>query len=245
MPSRLTPELEAIASAMNLLQPLSPDARSRVLTWLDDYFSYHTDVTQPTNVSNVSTNSYAENEIPENNFADIASAEPIEEDSFESSSDTADENYEETFGSFEQFYDYVAPKTARQKVATAGWWLEFEEGQSSWRTFDVTKALKNIGKPLRYLSTTITQEKKKDDPLIEQLSKDGDSAQAHGTFRLSEFGRAFVEGHLPEDYLTSSEDSLYADDEEEAGFTGDINEVDIEAEDVEDHIDDQNEYVDF
>lgn len=216
MPAHLMPELEAITSAIDLLQPLSPDARSRVLAWLDDYFKHHSDYDFSTAISPAPENVNAENAIAAHNHIEMSQVSGDEMYSSTSAEEGSLDNYEESFDSFEQFYDYIAPKTARQKVATTGWWLEFEEGQSSWRTFDITKALKNIGRPLRYLSTTITQEKKKDDPLIEQLSKDGDSAQAHGTFRLSEFGRAYVEGNLPEDYLSTTEDDQYS-----VGETGD------------------------
>ena len=212
MSAHLMPELEAITSAIDLLQPLTPDARSRVLAWLDDYFKHHSDYELSPTPETVKT----ENAIAAHDQIEMSQVGVDEMYSSTSIEEEPIENYEESFDSFEQFYDYIAPKTARQKVATTGWWLEFEEGKASWRTFDITKALKNIGRPLRYLSTTITQEKKKDDPLIEQLSKDGDSAQAHGTFRLSEFGRAYVEGNLPEDYLSTTEDDQYS-----VGETGD------------------------
>jgi len=213
MSAQLMPELEAITLAIDLLQPLSPDARSRVLAWLDDYFKHHSDYEFSTALSSTPESVNTVNAMVAHDDIEISQAGVDEMYATTSVDENSNEDYEESFDSFEQFYDYIAPKTARQKVATTGWWLEFEEGQPSWRTFDITKALKNIGRPLRYLSTTITQEKKKDDPLIEQLSKDGDSAQAHGTFRLSEFGRAYVEGNLPEEYLSTTEESQYSVEE--------------------------------
>jgi hypothetical protein len=140
MSAHLMPELEAITSAIDLLQPLTPDARSRVLAWLDDYFKHHSDYElSPTPETVKTENAIAAHdqiEMSQVGVDELYSSTSIEEEPIE--------NYEESFDSFEQFYDYIAPKTARQKVATTGWWLEFEEGKASWRTFDITKALKNI-----------------------------------------------------------------------------------------------------
>lgn len=174
-------EFEAIDAIRTIMMSLSDGARRRVLSWLDDYFLCEDEATPITFV--------VEDGMDDESF----------EDEYEDDEDEPEEEpnpLEVGFSSFAQFYDVVNPKTVRQKVATAGWWLEDELGHESWKTFDISKSLKSIDKPVRYLSTTITQEKRKSDPLVEQLSKSGDSMQAHGTYRLTDEGRAFVQGRL-------------------------------------------------
>ena len=101
-----------------------------------------------------------------------------------------------SFSTFSQFYDYINPKTARQKIATAGWWLEEQDGMESWRTFDVTKMLKEIGRPLGYVSGTLNQELRREDPIVDVMARSGESMQSHKAFALSQFGRAFIQGRL-------------------------------------------------
>jgi hypothetical protein len=55
--------------------------------------------------------------------------------------------------------------------------------------------MKVMGKPMKYLSTTIAQERKKDIPFVEQVSK-GEGQQAHGEYRLTSAGRAYVDERL-------------------------------------------------
>ena len=179
-------EFEAIDAIFTIMTPLSDGARRRVLSWLDDYFLCE-DAVAPATFE--ATDNAEESASYDNDYDDF--------DGFDDDETEEEPNpLEEGFTSFAQFYDVVNPKTVRQKVATAGWWLEDEQGKESWKTFDISKSLKSIDKPVRYLSTTITQEKRKADPMVEQLSKSGDSMQAHGTYRLTDEGRAFVQGRL-------------------------------------------------
>ncbi|MEE0026773.1 MAG: hypothetical protein U0J70_04220 [Atopobiaceae bacterium] len=178
-------EFEAIDSIRTIMMPLSDGARRRVLSWLDDYFLCEEE-SAPASFAVEESMDEAEAYDDFDDFDDEPEEEP---------EDTTDP-FEDGFSSFAQFYDFINPKTVRQKVATAGWWLEEEQGSESWKTFDISKSLKSIDKPVRYLSTTITQEKKKADPLVEQLSKSGDSMQAHGTYRLTDDGRSYIQGKL-------------------------------------------------
>lgn len=183
-------EFEAISAMYDILSPLTNSAKRRALAWLDDcFFGSEEQV--------FIINDAAENELGE----EFDLGEDTEDAEFyDADSDCAtEEDMEEEpegFESFDQFFDAIAPKTVRQKVATAAWWLEEEQDEESWKTFDISKMLKGIDQPVRYLSTTITQEKRKADPMVEQLSKSGTSMQAHGTYRLTSFGRSFVEERL-------------------------------------------------
>lgn len=124
-----------------------------------------------------------------------------EEDAFEDDAETDEPQAEfedEQFESFLQLYELVGPRTARQKVATAAWWLEECEGRESWKSSDVSNMLDDIERPLRYISTTIAHERQREDPLVERMSGSDGSMSGQGKFHLSQFGRAFVEGRVYE-----------------------------------------------
>ena len=178
-------ELETMESLIAVLEPFSASERSRMLAWLGDYFESEGALE--------AAGQQAEPDVAEDELG-----EPLDAD------DVQDEE-EVTIDTLEELMALVMPKTARQKVACVGWWLEERDGEESWRTYEVTKALKSIGQPLQHLSTTITHEKKRDDSMVVQVAKSGDSMQARGSYKLSELGRGFVEGRLPEGLLASGE----------------------------------------
>lgn len=114
------------------------------------------------------------------------------------SDDSQAEREDEWFESFAELYELVAPRTARQKVATAAWWLEECEGRRSWKSSDVSGILDEIERPLRYISTTIAHERQREDPLVERIAGSDGSMGGQGKFHLSQFGRAFVEARVYE-----------------------------------------------
>lgn len=197
MSPQIKTEFEAISAIYDILQPLSDGARRRALAWLDDCFFGSEE-----QVFIVEDDDDFEDDVEFTN--DDSSEYYDDEDEYDDEVDEQGEDVEEEeaeevpegYQTFDQFFDAIGPKTVRQKVATAAWWLEEEQGKESWKTFDISKSLKGIGQPVRYLSTTITQEKSKPEPLVKQLSKSGTSQQAHGTYQLTANGRAFVEERL-------------------------------------------------
>lgn len=230
MESPITIETDAMKAAANVLQPLSPDARGRVLRWLEDFFAAGNAADDVLDAPPGRRPARQEGEEAPHEVRDAmrdASAGPAEPaddeaagawqddspgrdgddgglkrgDGGDYEDGVSDEGGPSGFSNFAQLYDCVEPKTARQKVATAAWWLEEAEDYVTWRTFDVTKALKAIGRPLRYISSTINQEQKRDDPLVEQVTPSGDAGQSPTEqspreFVLTDFGRQFVQGRI-------------------------------------------------
>lgn len=198
-------ELEAINRIVQILKPLQPNERERTLTWIKDYFSHQAEevnpasnsypvVTpqEPTQVTKPSAQSDDQITVQ----SESISTADFQEDSESSIESDYDVEYEE-FRNFSEFYEYIAPKTGRQKIATAAWWLEDENGHQPWKTYDVTKLLKSIGKPLRYISSIIAQERKREDPLVEPAAQTDDT-HSYGLFRVTEFGKVYVEAKLDE-----------------------------------------------
>lgn len=173
-------ELMVMNSIADTMMPLNKDEQRRVLNWLEDYFGIYDDedmlpldsdvvVIEPTAAE------YVEDEVVDE--AETAAAEP-------------------EVLTLPAYFEQVAPKTAIQKIVTAAYWLDTEEGKATWKSFEVNKLLKSLGIKVSSVSGTLALEAKKDDPMIVVLDKSSDSMQGRKTFRLSEAGFAFVENRL-------------------------------------------------
>ena len=170
-------ELETINSIVQLMNPLTQPERERTIAWLASYYA--------AGVAGADCSGEAEVEA-----ADIA-----EEATEEAAAEAADDD---DFRTFAEFYDFVAPKTARQKVATAASWLEDDLEYDTWKTYDITKLLRSIDQPLKFVSGTIFQESKKVDPLVAVVESEVEEKQFRGQYRLTEYGRAFIQGKFAE-----------------------------------------------
>ena len=193
-------EIEAMDSLSAILLPLTQDECRRVLMWAEARFA-GSDEAQTSLSAGTATDASASPVVAASQAPAIPVSPSLYEDySFEDdedaeadASETADDAG--TYTDLSSFLAAVSPKTAIQKVATCAWWLEEQEGLPTWRTFDVTKSMKLMGKPMKYLSTTISQERGKDIPLVEQVSK-GEGQQGHGEYRLTEAGRTYINERL-------------------------------------------------
>ena len=165
------PEFATIEAMADLLEPLSYGERERVLTWLSQYF--------------------LEDQLES---ALDAVLDPTPEVTPQVEEEPEAE--EEPLDDFASFYAAVAPKTAWQRAATSGYWLETREGQSAWKTSAMTKLLRSIDVDTKSLSMTVGTYAKSDNPVFTVMSKSGDSMQARKTFQLADAGYAFVEDRL-------------------------------------------------
>ena len=163
-------ELKVLNDVCGILSDLTKDEQRRSLEWLMDYFDIY------------------DREFEFDDFydmdGDLAAGGDVAADAAGAPA------------TFEDIYNKVAPKTAIQKIVTAAWWLERNEGKESWKSFEVNKLLKSLDVKISSVSGTLAIENKKDDSMIVVLEKSGDSMQARKTFRLSETGYAFVDGRL-------------------------------------------------
>ena len=188
-------ELETINSVVQLMNPLTPAERARTITWLAAYYGVGAaDACAAAEaVSAPVAGAEGAADAADASDADAASEglDGAEDTSLEASDD-------DDFHTFAEFYDFVAPKTARQKVATAASWLEDDLEYDTWKTYDITKLLKSIDQPLKFVSGTIFQEAKKADPLVAAVETDEEEKRFRGQYRLTEFGRAFIQGKFGE-----------------------------------------------
>ena len=172
-------ELMVMNSIADTMMPLSKEEQRRVLNWLEDYFGIYDEEMLPVDsdvvVIEPTGAEYIEDEVADEE--EVAAAEP-------------------EILTLPAFFEQVAPKTAIQKIVTAAYWLDTEEGKATWKSFEVNKLLKSLDIKVSSVSGTLAIEAKKDDPMIVVLDKSSDSMQGRKTFRLSEAGFAFVENRL-------------------------------------------------
>lgn len=100
------------------------------------------------------------------------------------------------FSTFAELYEAVSPKTGAQKVAVAGYWLQTQGSQTSWKASEVNKLLKQINVKISSVSIVLTNAVKAKEPLIEQLARLGNGERSRKTFCLSHAGIAYVEVRL-------------------------------------------------
>lgn len=190
--AELLNELHVMSTVAEIMAPLRRDERRRVIEWLSDYFNvYGEELVLAEDLSEIV-------DAPEA-VVTIVSEEVEEEPEAEAE---AEVEYEEPVAeeaaplTFESFYAQVAPKTAIQKIVTAAYWLETQEGRESWKSFEVNKLLKSIGVKVTSVSGTLAIDAKKPSPLTVVLEKSGGSMQSRKTFALSVEGQQFIEDRL-------------------------------------------------
>ena len=182
-------ELAVMNEVAKLMKPLSKNEARRVIAWLAEYFDpTDADVVMgdadyeatPLTIT-IAEAAPATQDAIDGDFAQEGAAEDPEADA-----EAEDPN------TFQAFYGKVAPKTVIQKALTAAYWLETQDGLYSWRSHDITKILGSIDVKVNALSAALSIAEKKEEPLVELMSKSGDSMQARKTFRLTEAGRGWV-----------------------------------------------------
>ena len=181
--TKILNELIVMNSVADEMKSLTRDEQRRVVLWLADFYGVYDD-------------DYELRDLDDEDVVDFS--EPVAvvaDDDAEDALEAEPEAKPEPL-TFESFYAKVAPKTAIQKIVTAAWWLETQDGKESWKSFEVNKLLKGIDVKLSSVSGTLAIDAKKDSPLIVVLDKSGDSMQSRKTFALSAVGQQFVEDRL-------------------------------------------------
>ena len=190
--AELLNELHVMSTVAEIMAPLGRDERRRVIEWLSDYFNVYgeelvlaEDLSEIVDAPEAGVTIVSE-EVEEEPEAEAEAEVEYEEPAVEEAAPLA----------FESFYAQVAPKTAIQKIVTAAYWLETQEGKESWKSFEVNKHLKSIGVKVTSVSGTLAIDAKKPSPLTVVLEKSGGSMQSRKTFALSVEGQQFIEDRL-------------------------------------------------
>ncbi len=179
MYEHILPELNAMQQIANIICDLGPAERRRVAAWLTEYASQED---LPATAGKAPGNDMPEAE-PEPATAATDQPGPGEPARSE-------------FATFAELYERVSPRKGAQRAAVAGYWLQTEQGQQSWKASEVNKLLKSIDVKVSSMSIVLTNAVKAKEALVVELARLGDGERSRKTFCLSELGLSYVEGSL-------------------------------------------------
>ncbi|MBR3225732.1 MAG: hypothetical protein IKF78_10490 [Atopobiaceae bacterium] len=190
MPHIELPELNAMQTVADAMEGLSPQERKRVVAWIADYTLQDESVAPFTEDSNTKIDN-ADAKIEESS-AECINAE-VSADFSDSQTDVTEQEQQTAYDTFADFYEAAAPRKGAQKAAVAGYWLETTQGLESWKAFEVNKLLKQIGVKVSSMSIVLSNAVKTSNPLIVELERQSTGERSRKTFRLSDWGRSYVQ----------------------------------------------------
>ncbi len=100
------------------------------------------------------------------------------------------------FENLAELFDACQPATDADKALVGGYWVQFGESKPDFGSFEINKALKDLGHPIGNITTAFdTLKARKPSPVL-QLKKSGTSRQARKTYKLTVAGKAAVEAMM-------------------------------------------------
>ena len=100
------------------------------------------------------------------------------------------------YGSFAELFDVSAPSAGSEKALVAGYWLQVCREADSFDGLSVNRELKNLGHGLGNVTNAIEALRKQQPALALQLAKAGKSQQARKTYKLTVAGIKAVEAMI-------------------------------------------------
>jgi hypothetical protein len=165
-------EFAAIETLYKALEPLSDEARTRVLA----YISARLEITPPVQQA-------AQGPAPP-----ASTVNPEEEARL-----VQEEAKAPKYGSFAELFDAAAPSSAADKALVAGYWLQVCGGAGSFDGFSANRELKNLGHGVGNITNAIEALRNQQPAHALQLAKSGKSQQARKTYKLTVAGIKAVE----------------------------------------------------
>ena len=120
----------------------------------------------------------------------------VEHGSFRSDGESGDASRTEDYGSFAEFYESADPQSNAVRVLVASYWLQEHEENDSFVSFDVNKALKDLGHGVSNITAAFSALKQQKPALVLQVKKAGKSRQARKTYKLTKAGLEVVKEML-------------------------------------------------
>lgn len=100
------------------------------------------------------------------------------------------------FATFAELHDAASPVTDKDRVLVASYWLQICEGQSSFVSYAVNKALKDLGHGVTNVTVAFSSLKGQKPALVLQLKKSGKSRQARKTYKVTNAGVSYVKAMI-------------------------------------------------
>ncbi len=166
----MDPEILAMSEIAKALEPLSDDARRRVLSYVLERY--------PMGMNGKS----AVRDTPKHDHA--ASAPQLAPQA------------RTPFGSFPELFDAANPQTGLDKVLLAGYWFQILQSQEDWESQSINTELKHMGHPSSNITRDLDSLIKRTPRLVLQVRKDGTTRQARKRYKLTREGTKAVESML-------------------------------------------------
>lgn len=160
-----TNELEAITVVYEALEPLSSEARARVLNYITSLLAIDVTIGMP----------------------------PLKDDSINEDLEPPPGPADNTQGSlqfstFAELHDKARPATNADSALLAGYWVQQFEGNEHFASQAINKELKNLGTGVKNITSALNRLRNSKPALVLQVRKGGKSRQARKTYKLTNAG---------------------------------------------------------
>ena len=162
-PSMHDPELQAMSAVAVAIEPLEPEARSRVVLWIADRCGVAL-AQRPAAGRQVGGRDGGGQGFDESEFVDFAS-----------------------------FYHAASPENDNDRALVAGYWFQVLEGQQDIGAQQCNDSLKNMGHGVANITKAFTRLQDQKPALVMQVRKTGSSSQARKLYRLTDAGKRRVQ----------------------------------------------------
>ncbi len=162
-------EFAAMESVYKVLKPLEADSRQRVF----EYIAARLEISAVRGKQSSSL---------------VGSEENEEQLELEEGSTPQHE-----FATLAELHDTANPRSIKERVLVAAYWLQVIEGADSFVSYSVNQALKDLGHGVSNMTGAFDALKRQTPALVLQLKKAGKSRQARKTYKLTKAGIVAVE----------------------------------------------------
>lgn len=159
-------ELDAMRSVAAALEPLGEESRKRVIAWAASLYGVR--------VSIVS--------------GQAPSATGVQASGPEASS--------LKFSTLAELFDMAAPRTEAEKALIGGYWLQKNEGMTTFDSAAVNRELKHLGHAVGNITVAFDNLKQQKPSLAIQTAKSGKSQQARKKYMITKAGEKYIERML-------------------------------------------------
>jgi hypothetical protein len=97
------------------------------------------------------------------------------------------------FTDLAELYAATSPEGEADKALVVGYWFQFGQGQPDFGGQEINTALKNLGHPIKNITSAFNALKARKPAPVMQLKKAGTSQQARKTYKLTVAGKSAVE----------------------------------------------------
>lgn len=173
-------EFSAIQTVHAALDPLDPESRTRVLSYIASLLGINTEVAV------VRTTTSGSGTLADNDGGADSMGDPS----------PAGAKGAPTYGSFAELYAAADPKTNAEKALVVGYWLQVCQSADSFTAALANKELTHLGHKIANITDAIDQMKSQKPMLMLQLKKSGSSQQARKLYKISHEGVKRVEAMI-------------------------------------------------